>query len=254
MPGHSGRLGGKLYLASVAARAAAAQRIEDRTNVLLAQTNKTQPSTPSNREIRYQHRSDEKSQGDDASSKMPTAMEGEKIIFEKLTPVAESSGKSSPQVVVASPALQQTSVVELPAMQQLPCVQLNTQPPSVEKSPRQDLSTPAGDDDYVQQRSEEEVDLHLPSDDLNEDEMAPLCAARQLCCDPNSDTDDYRFCMNCNFEAHTICTEQMNFQTPAPDQLIIPHWDFSYGGKERYKKHPVLIALILYFVFSVKHE
>ena len=60
--------------------------------------------------------------------------------------------------------------------------------------------------------------------------------------------------MNCNFEAHTICTEQMNFQTPAPDQLIITHLDFSYGGKERYKKHPMLIALILYFVFCVKHE
>jgi hypothetical protein len=50
-------------------------------------------------------------------------MEGEKIIFEKLTPVVESPNESSPPVV-ASPALQQTSIVELPAMQQLPCVQL----------------------------------------------------------------------------------------------------------------------------------
>ena len=155
VPGHCGRRGGKLYLASVAARAAAAQRKEDRTNVLLARMNKTQPSTPSNREIHYQHRSDKKSQGHNASSKMPTAMEGENIIFEKLTPVAESPGESSPPVV-ASPALQQTSIVELPVMQQLPCVQLNTQPPSVEKLPRQDLSsTPAGVDDYAQQRSEE---------------------------------------------------------------------------------------------------
>ena len=30
----------------------------------------------------------------------------------------------------------------------------------------------------------------------------------------------------------------MNFQTPAPDQLIITHLDFSYGGKEHYKKTP----------------
>ena len=68
--------------------------------------------------------------------------------------------------------------------------------------------------------------------------MAPLCAARQLCWDPNSDTDDYRFYMNCNGEAHTICTEQMHFQTPALDQLVITHLDFSYSGKERYKKTP----------------
>jgi len=104
-------------------------------NVLLALTNKTQPSTPSNRKIRYQYRSDEKS-NIDASSATNTAMEGEKIIFEKLTPVAESPAESLPPVV-ASPALQQTSIVELPAMQQLPCVQLNTQPPSVEKCQKQ---------------------------------------------------------------------------------------------------------------------
>ena len=48
VPGHSGRRAGKLYLASVAARAAAAQLKEDRKNVLLALTKKTQPSTPSN--------------------------------------------------------------------------------------------------------------------------------------------------------------------------------------------------------------
>ena len=82
-------------------------------------------------------------------------------------------------------------------MQQLPCVQLNTQPPSVEKSQKQHLSTPAGDDDYAP-HIDEEVDVPLPSDDLNGDEMAPHCAARQLCCNLNSDTDDYHFCMNCN--------------------------------------------------------
>ena len=216
MPGHSGRRGGKLYLASVAARAAAAQRKEDRTNVLLARMNKTQSTTPSNREIRYQHRSDEKSQGDDASSKTHTAMEGEKIIFGKLTPVAESSNESMPPPpVVASPALQHPPVVELPVTQQLPCIQLNTQPPSVKNSPTQQgvallVSTSASD--------------NLVED---EDDMATtLCAARQLCCDPNSDTDKYCFCMTCNGEAHTICTEQINFQMPALDKLVIKHRDF----------------------------
>ena len=47
VPGPSGRRVGKLYLAGVSARAAAAQRKQDRTNVLLATTNKIQPSTPS---------------------------------------------------------------------------------------------------------------------------------------------------------------------------------------------------------------
>ena len=38
----------------------------------------------------------------------------------------------------------------------------------------------AGDDDYAP-HIDEEVDVPLPSDDLNENEMAPSCAARQLC-------------------------------------------------------------------------
>ena len=46
----------------------------------------------------------------------------------------------------------------------------------------------------------------------------------------------------------------MNFQTPAPDQLIITHLDFSYGGKERYKKTPRAHRPNVVFVFCVKHE
>ena len=79
------------------------------------------------------------------------------------------------------------------------------------------------------------------SDNLveDEDDMATTsCAAHQLCCDPNSDTDNYCFCMNCNGEAHTICTKQINFQTPASDKLVITHRDFCLMGKERYKKTP----------------
>jgi len=116
-------------------------------------------------------------------------------------------------------------------------VQLNTQPPSVEKLPKQHSSTPACDDDYAPHFNEE-VDVPLPSDDLIVDEMAPSCTAHQLCCNPNSNSDDYRFCMNCNGEGHTICTEQMNFHTPALDKLVITHLDFCYGGKERYENAP----------------
>ena len=234
VPGNSGRRVGKLYLAGVAARAAAAQRKEDRTNVLLASTNKTQPSTPSNCEIQYQHCSNEKSHSD-ATSTTNTAMEGEKIIFETLTPVTELLHKSLP-LVIASPALQQTSIVELPAMQPFPCVQLNTQPPTVKESTKQHLNTPAGDEEYAPYINKE-VDARLISNDpllsnnLIEDEMAPSCAACQLCRDPNSDTDDYCFCMNNNGDAHTICTEQMDFQTPAWDKLVITHLDFATVGK-----------------------
>ena len=150
-------------------------------------------------------------------------------------PAAESPNKSLP-LVVASPALQQP-----PATQQLPCIQLTIQPPSVEESPMQQgvalLSTSTGDDDYAPP-IEEEVDIPVPSDNLDEDAMAPLCAACQLCCNPNSNTDGYCFCMNCNGESHTICTKQMNFQTPALDKLIISPRDFCYMWKEHYKKTP----------------
>jgi hypothetical protein len=53
-------------------------------------------------------------------------------------PVAESPNASTlPPPIVASLALQHPPVVELPVTQQLPCIQLNTQPPSVENSPMQ---------------------------------------------------------------------------------------------------------------------
>ena len=78
VPGNFSRRVDKLYLAGEAARAAAARHKEDRTNVLLASTNKTQPSTPSNRKIQYQRHSNEKSHSE-AFSTNNTAMEGEKL-------------------------------------------------------------------------------------------------------------------------------------------------------------------------------
>ena len=115
---------------------------------------------------------------------------------------------------------------------QFPIGMLHTHPPTVDKSPTQVcdalLSTAAGNDVY--ERHEEE-ELVLSSDD--EELVKSTCAASQLCCNPNNDTDNYRCCLNCNVEAHLICTEQMNFQTPALDKLVINHRNFSFGGKER---------------------
>ena len=78
----------------------------------------------------------------------------------------------------------------------------------------------------------------LPSlfEDLDDDDIVPVCAAHQLCCDPNSDTKEYHFCINCNKEAHTICTKQMDFQTPVLDESDITQNDFNNTEKERFKK------------------
>ncbi len=110
-PGHSGRRG-KLYLATQAACATAARRKEDCANVLLFRPNLAPPSTPSNRATHYKNRSDEK-----LLSEAPPATKfpGERIIFDELTPVAETPFQSSPPVV-ASPALQQPTRVKLPAL------------------------------------------------------------------------------------------------------------------------------------------
>ena len=101
-PGHSGRRG-KLYHATQAARAAAARRKEDRANVLLSRPNLAPPSTPSNRALCYKNCSNEKSL---CEAPPVTKFPGERIIFDEMTPVAETPFKSSPPVV-ASPALQQ---------------------------------------------------------------------------------------------------------------------------------------------------
>jgi hypothetical protein len=109
--GRYGRRGnGKLYLATQKARAAAAQRKEARTNLLAPPP----PSTPSNRAARYKICSDEKSLSEaPPATKLPR----QKIIFDELTPVAETTTpfESSPPVV-ASPPLQQHTGVELPAL------------------------------------------------------------------------------------------------------------------------------------------
>ncbi len=159
--------------------------------MLLSRPNLAPPSTPSNRATRYKNRSNEKSLSEAPPA---TKFPGERIIFDELTPIAETPYESSPPVV-ASPALQQPTGVELPALLQfkLPALLqfpggvLNMQPPTVDKSPMQLcdalLSTAAGDDVYEQHNEEE---LVLSSDD--EEVVKSTCAASQFCRDPNNDT------------------------------------------------------------------
>jgi len=203
--------------------------------VLLSRPNLAPPSTPSNHATRYKNRSEEKSLSE---APLMTIIPGKRIIFDELTTVAETPFKSSPPVV-ASPALQQPTGVELPALLQFPVEVLNEQPPATaDKTPTQVcdalLSTAAAGNDVYERHEEEE--LVQSSDD--EEVVKSTCAASQLCRDPNNDTDNYRYCLNCNVEAHLICTEQLDFQTPALDKFVITHRDFSFGGKERYKKTP----------------
>ena len=149
--------------------------------------------------------------------------------------------------MVASPPLQQPTGVELPALPpfelpallQFPGGVLNTQPPTVNVSPMQlcDAVMPKTSDAEVYSLHEhDEEEVLLSSDD--EEVVKSTCAASQFCLDLNNDTDNYRYCLNCNVEAHFICTEQMDFQTPALDKFVIDHHDFSFGGKERYRKTP----------------
>jgi len=155
------------------------------------------------------------------------AMEGKKMIFEKLTPIAESSDKSLP-LVVASPEQQQPSVEELPVAQH-PCEQLITQPPSVQKLPTQQgvalLSTSAGDDDYVLP-IQEEVDFTLPSDDPDEDDISTSCAALQLCCDPNSNKDI----------KIVVCSSMSSNVQPRPKYFSKPK-SFSSAGDDFFPFH-----------------
>jgi hypothetical protein len=147
--------------------------------------------------------------------------------------------------VVPLPALQQepTGVelpalpqFELPALLQFPGGVLNTQPPTVDKSPNALMPTAAPGGGVYDLHEHDEDEVVLSSDD--EEVVKSTCTASQFCLDLNNDTDNYRYCLNCNVEAHLICTEQMDFQTPALDKFVIDHHDFSFGGKERYRKTP----------------
>ncbi len=69
---------------------------------------------------------------------------------------------------------------------------------------------------------------------------SPICFALQLCCAPNATNEELVICINCNCQAHKICTEQLSFQQPVDDNFFITSKDFSTMGKEQLKKTPVL--------------
>jgi hypothetical protein len=60
-----------------------------------------------------------------------------------------------------------------------------------------------------------------------------ICYALQLCCTPNTTNKDLVICINCNQQAHKICTKQLSLQHPINDNLVITLRDFSKMGKER---------------------
>jgi hypothetical protein len=61
----------------------------------------------------------------------------------------------------------------------------------------------------------------------------PICYALQLCCAPSATNEELVICINCNCQAHKICTKQLSFQQPIDDNLVITLMNFSKMGKER---------------------
>ena len=136
---------------------------------------------------------------------------------------------------------------------------MNTQPPPVEELTNLYLNTPSGDEDYAPHIYEKgDVPLitnnPLLSNDLNKDEMAPSCVACQLCRDPNSDTDDYRFCIYCNCDITPTARSRWISKPQRWINLLLHIWIFATVGKSTIRKPPVLIVRMLSFVFCVKHK
>jgi hypothetical protein len=155
---------------------------------------------------------------------MRKSIDEEKIIFKNLTTVNESPEETTTPLV-ALPVQHQTSVAKLPVLQPHPGSGLTTLQPPVDKSPTQQGDLP---DEFPTQLGDGPPIMVSDSGrllslfkDPEDDGMAPVCAARQLCRNPNSDTKQYCFCINCNKEAHTICIKQMDFQTLALDKCVI---------------------------------
>ncbi len=65
---------------------------------------------------------------------------------------------------------------------------------------------------------------------------SPICYTLQLCCTPNATDEELVIFINCNCQAHKIRTEQLSFQQPVDDDLVITSRDFSKMGKEQLKK------------------
>jgi len=143
-----------------------------------------------------------------------------------------------------SPPLQQHPIVEMPPLQQPTDVEFLAQQPHVDE-----LSSSADDDNNDAPPNMVDVYVSLPSmfNDKGLDDTALSCVAGILCCDPNSDTDEYSICMNCNGEAHTICTEQMNFQEP---RSLVCSFARSFA---RLFAHLLVRSLVRSFVRSFVH-
>jgi hypothetical protein len=49
------------------------------------------------------------------------------------------------------------------------------------------------------------------------EENSPIYYALQLCRAPNATNEELVICINCNCQAHKICTKQLSFQQPVDD-------------------------------------
>jgi hypothetical protein len=66
------------------------------------------------------------------------------------------------------------------------------------------------------------ITTHPPSMFDDNDSDLHICCALNLCCTPNSITEELVICIICNHQAHKICcTEQLSFQQPITDNLVM---------------------------------
>jgi hypothetical protein len=73
---------------------------------------------------------------------------------------------------------------------------------------------------------------HQPSKFDPIEDGSPICYTLQLCRTPNTTNEELVICINCNCQAHKICTKQFSFQQPVDDNFVIISRDFPKMGKE----------------------
>ncbi len=95
---------------------------------------------------------------------------------------------------------------------------------------------------------------HQPSMFNPIEDDSPICYVLQLCCAPNAMNEELVICINCNHQAHKICSKQLSFQQPVNNNFVIISRDFSKMGKERLKKTPVLEKQDVVFCLLCKEQ
>jgi hypothetical protein len=225
----------KLAAASAAKQAASSCACEQQWLLVKNNWSGRVESPPSHRNLQYQQCSDEKvcTSADVFCQRFPCIIDGgSKILFD---PVSEEAKKS--------PTLKDNGVSKCSSSRGKIILSPSTageEAITFEEAYLAEVATTAPLEIFegVIGVEEEEVNnvtsntTHQPSmfDPIKDD--CPICYALQLCCTPNTTNEELVICINCNHQAHKICTKQFSFQQPVDDNFVITLSDFSKMGKE----------------------